>query len=81
MEIQQVIIAIIALLVGSLLWGALGGTTITAIDTSDNSSWANASLAPANAQTISTIWNNIAVILVVAGLMIFVTVVIKLSRS
>ena len=81
MEVQNIIIAIIALLIGGLLWGALGPTAITAIDTSDNSSWGNASLAPSNAQTIATVWGNMAVLLVVAGLMVFVVIVIKLSKG
>ena len=80
MEIQQIVIALIALLVGSLLWGALAPTTVNSVENSRNSSWANASLAPGNAQTISSIWSNLSIMLVIAGLMVFVTVVIQLSR-
>lgn len=80
MEMQDIVIAIIAIFVGSLLWGALGGSTISSVVNAQNASWSNGSLAPTNAQTVSSVWGSVPIIITISGLMIFVTVIIGLSR-
>lgn len=71
-DMSQIILAVITLFVGGLLWGAIGGTGIQSAINSRNASWAS---------NVLNTYDAIPIIMTVSGLMIFVAVIIKLSRS
>ena len=70
-DMSQIIMAIIALFVGGILWGAIGASSIQSAINSRNASWAS---------NILSTYDAIPIIITVCGLMVFVAVIIKLSK-
>ena len=70
--IGEIISSIIAIVVGAILVGALLPTAVNNTNTGLNTSW-NSSL--------QSTWNAIPIMEVVSGLLIFVAIVTKLSKS
>jgi hypothetical protein len=71
-DMSEVIVAIIAIVIGAILIGALLPTAINSVAGGVNGSWST---------SLQSTYNAIPILIAVAGLLIFVAIVIRLTKG